>query len=197
MDTSHSVATIDIQPGETRLVLEHGGAGRSTSGLSLWVYGRQEESSDDGGSQTPVGYLDLGPTANRLRVEFDVREGVALNLPDQAFSLSVWNRNESEEPVVNVCAIVTPGHTRGRNTRSFDIDTQNWSMRVPAYAESVSYELATPDDQYRALVSDSATGDDYGRIAPGTLYPIHHRCRWIRFVDVPPAGGIVTFYLSI
>ena len=197
MHTSHSVATVAIQPGETKLVLERAREASSVSGLCLWVYGKQEESSDDGGSQTPIGYLDFGSDTNRLRVEFDVRDGVVLNVPDQAFSLSVWNRNESEEPVLNVGAIVSHCQARGRNTRSFDINTQAINMRVPAFAESVSYELAAPDEQYRALVSDSATGDDFGQIAPGTVYPIHHRCRWIRFVNVSPSGGIVTFHLSI
>lgn len=130
-------------------------------------------------------------------MEFDIRDGVVLNVPDAAFSLSAWNRNDTGQPVVNIGAIVTSGLARGRNTRSFDIDPDNWNVRVPAFAESVSYELAAPDEQYRALVSDSATGDDYGQIAPGARYPIHHRCRWIRFVNVRPSGGIVTFHLSI
>jgi hypothetical protein len=98
---------------------------------------------------------------------------------------------------VHVSAFTVAGPSRGRNTRSFDIDPQAPNMRVPAFAESVVYELATPDDRYRALVSDSATGDDFGQIAAGVVYPLHHRARWIRFFDAPSSGGIVTFNLSI
>jgi hypothetical protein len=187
--------SVDIDPGETKLVLER--RGTEPAGQSLCVYGLQEESSDDGGSQSPIGIIEFGPSTNRVHVEFDIRDGVVLNVPATAFSLWVQNRNDVDQPVLHVSAFLVTGQSSRRNTRSFDIDPQNPNMRVPALADSVMYELTTPDDGYRALVSDSATGDDFGEIASGVDYRLHHRARWIRFFDVPPSGGIVIFTLSI
>ena len=133
-----------------------------------------------------------------VRAEFDVRDGTVLNVPASTISVSVLNRNEPGDSDVTVSAFFAEGAAPGLNTRSFDIDDDQPNIRVPSFATRVVYQLAVPDANYRALVSDSESGETYGQIPEGVVYTLHHRARWIRFFDVQTqAGGVITFFLSI
>lgn len=189
---------IIVEPGETAVVLRNSIAKPSGRIQSVCIWATQEESPDDGGSQSPIGFVEFGAGKRTARAEFDVRDGVILCIPAPIVAVSVLNRNQIGDPNIVVNAFFVDGNAKGVNTRSFDIDSENPNIRVPALAEKVVYELAAPNTDYRALVSDSPTGETYGQIAEGVVYQLHHRARWIRFFDVPPAvGGVVTFFLSI
>lgn len=184
-----------VGPGQTALVYKSSTS--SPKCQSICICATQEESTDDGGSQSPIGLIEFGKGSAVVRAEFDVRDGAILCIPASNVSLSVCNRNGEGDPSIEVSAFAVAGNSKGANTRSFDIDSENPNVRVPALADKLVYELAVPDAGYRALVSDSATGETYGQIAEGVVYPLHHRARWIRFMNVAPTGGIVTFFLSI
>jgi len=192
------VDPVIIEAGETAVVLRSSAANLSGKRQSVCIWATQEESSDDGGSQSPIGFVEFGAGKRLARAEFDVRDGVILCIPAPIVSVSVLNRNQIGDPNLLVNAFLVDGSTKGVNTRSYDIDPENPNIRVPAFAEKVAYELAAPNADYRALVSDSPTGETYGQVAEGVVYQLHHRARWIRFFNVPPElGGIVTFFLSI
>ncbi len=188
---------VSIKAGETKLVFHDASAAARSGSVALCVQSRQEESADDGGSQSPVGRLEFGAGQALAAVEFDVKDGVVLSVPASTLRLFVTNRNLDGDPDISVSAFYVLGAARGRNTRSFDISSEAPNVRVPAFAEAVMYELQEPPEGYVALVSDSQTGETYGTIAPRVVYPLHHRARWIRFMGAPPSGGIVTFFLSI
>lgn len=190
-------APVKVKPGETKQILDDALSSSNTGGLSLCVYATQEESSDDGGSQSPVGLLEFGIGGTPARLEFDVKDGVVVSVPATRVKLHITNRNQEHDLEIAVSAFWVHGAVKGRNTRSFDIDQEKPNVRVPPFAEAVVFELSEPPPGYVALVSDSETGETYGTIPVGTVYPLHHRARWIRFMDAPPSGGIVTFFLSL
>lgn len=197
LDPKRPSHPVTIEPGATKLVLEEVAQSSHASGVALCIHVKQEESPDDGGSQSPIGRLEFGRGHALAQVEFDIKDGVVLSVPAATLRLFVTNRNLEQDPAIEVCAFFVSGTGRGKNTRSFDIDDEDPNVRVPAFAEAVVFELWEPPAGYVALVSDSATGETYGTIPPGVVYPLHHRARWIRFMGAPPSGGIVTFFLSI
>lgn len=198
--SSELSAVISVGPGEQRVVFRDNGAETSISNPSLAVVATQEESSDDGGSQSALGVLDIG-REQPVRVEFDVRDGVLLSVPALPFTVSVRNLNEPDQPDLRVQVYYVHGTARAGNTRTYDIgfSMDDPNIRVPAFAESFVFDLGLPESQdYAARLSDSASGETYGFARPGQRYLLNRRIRWVRFGDIPEGSmGTVTFFLSV
>ncbi|MGH3936464.1 MAG: hypothetical protein ACRDS1_16050 [Pseudonocardiaceae bacterium] len=191
---------ISIEPGEQRVVFRGNGAETGISNPSLAIVATQEESSDDGGSQSALGVLDIG--RERLaQVEFDVKDGVLLSVPAVPFTVSVRNLNEPDQPNLRVQVYYVHGTASAHNTRTYDIGfaMDDPNIRVPAFAESFIFDLGLPEQQdYAARLSDSASGETYGFARPGEHYLLNRRIRWVRFGDIPEGSmGTLTFVLSV
>ena len=189
-----------VGPGEQRVVFHGNGAQTSISHPALAVVATQEESSDDGGSQSALGVLEVG-RERPVRVEFDVNDGVLLSVPATPFTVSVRNVNESDQPDLRVQVYYVHGAARANNTRTYDIGfaMEDPNIRVPGFAQSFVFDLGLPGQQdYAALLSDSASGETFGYARPGVRHSLNRRIRWVRFLDIPEgSGGTVTFFLSI
>lgn len=198
-DKNALAPSITVPPGEERRVAHGNGSGSAPAGSALAIIATQEESSDDGGSQSPLGTVVIGSPGPDVRVEFDIRDGTAITVPSAPFEVLVRNLNGPLDPAVTVACFRTPGPARVDNTRTFDIGLamEDPNVRVPAFAHSVVFDHGLPDSlDYRALLSDSATGETYGLLAPLTRYPLNARCRFVRFLGLPSgAMGTVTFFL--
>lgn len=193
-------AAIVVEPGEERVVFRGNGAETGIPHPSLAVVATQKESSDDGGSQSGFGVLEIG-RERPVRVEFDVNDGVVLSVPAVPFTVSVRNLNEPDQPALRVQAYYVHGTARAYNTRTYDIGfaMDDSNIRVPAFAESFVFDLGLSEQQdYAARLSDSASGETYGFARPGVRHPLNRRIRWVRFGDIPEESmGTVTFFLSV
>ena len=128
-------ASCVVKAGEKRLVFRDSAPASQGPILSLCVVATQEESPDDGGSQSGLGTLEFGGGAP-TRVEFDIREGTLLRVPATPFRLHVTNLNEPGDPDLHVQACYVHGVPTGRNTRSYLLDDENPNVRVPPFADS-------------------------------------------------------------
>lgn len=195
-----SASVVTIEPGDVAVVLEDSGAAAGPGRPALAIVASQEESLDDGGSQSGLGILTVHGTPP-TRVELDVRDGAVLTVPASRFTVSVRNLNESGQPSLKVSAFYLASRGIAENTRTFDIGhgMDNPNIRVPALATAFVFDLALPDPPgYSAALSDSATGETYGLAEPRVRYPLNHRVRFVRFVDLPEGTmGTVTFFLAI
>jgi hypothetical protein len=148
-----------------------------------------------------VGTLIVGTPDAGVRIEFDIRDGTVIPLPHTTFEVRVRNANESLDPTVVVSAFPIVSGSPPEMTRTVDIGfgMDNPNVRVPAFAHSVFYDHGRPDHvDYRALMSDSATGETYGLVAPYTRHPLHQRARFIRFTNMPSSSmGTAVFFLSL
>ena len=136
-----------------------------------------------------------------VRVEFDVRDGTVVTVPSAPFEIFVKNVNAPGDPAVTVSTFPLQNAIKAPNTRTFDIGfaMEDPNIRVPAFAHSFVFDHGLPEhSEYRALLSDSATGETYGTAAPLTRCLLNQRSRFVRFVDLPEdSGGTVTFFLSL
>lgn len=200
MDQRPSVAGahINIPAGTERTLLSYDGDRGLAPRMSLAIIATQEESSDDGGSQSAVGILHIG---HPVPVEFDIRDGVVINLPVGPFSVVVRNENPAERAPVLASWHFMHGPATCENTRSYDLrsETHGPNFRVPLLANGFLFDLAAPaHEDYQALLSDSPTGETYGLARQGVRYQLNQRVRWVRFMDLPPdAHGSIIFFLAI
>ena len=187
-----------IPPGHQLRVLRGDGAQTPTS---LLVWATQDESSDDGGSQSPLGTLRLITGGGDFHIEFDVREGAVLPLPQTPWELRVRNCNDQDQPEVEAHAALVSGTRPTFATRSLALGygMEQPNIRVPNAAQTVFYDHGLPDRMdYRALLSDSMTGETYGLLAPLTSRDLDRSTRFVRFMDLPEgATGSVTFRLGL
>lgn len=188
---------IVIEPGQERVVWRGDGS-MAEQALAVWT--RQDESPDDGGSQCGLGLLSFSGE-DGVVVEFDIRDGAVIGLPRAAARLIVRNVNEEHDPDLQVWAAPIAGRSGRAATRSFDIGfaMDDPNIRVPAFARTVFFDHGLPDQLgYRALLSDSATGETYGLVAPYTTRLLDRRARFVRFMGLPEESlGTVTFELAL
>jgi hypothetical protein len=200
-DTTALSSAITVQPGEESRVFRGDGSGPARSGDALALIATQDESPDDGGSQSPLGVLVVGLPGAGVRVEFDVRDGTVVTVPSAPFEIFVRNVNAPGDPAVTVSSFPLQNAIKAPNTRTLDIGfaMEDPNIRVPAFAHSFVFDHGLPEHgEYRALLSDSATGETYGMAAPLTQCSLNQRSRFVRFVDLPEgSGGTVTFFLSL
>ena len=200
-DTTALPSAITVQPGEESRVFRGDGSGPARLGDALALIATQDESPDDGGSQSPLGVLVVGLPGAGVRVEFDVRDGTVVTVPSAPFEIFVKNVNAPGDPAVTVSSFPLQNAIKAPNTRTFDIGfaMEDPNIRVPAFAHSFVFDHGLPEhSEYRALLSDSATGETYGTAAPLTQCSLNQRSRFVRFVDLPEgSGGTVTFFLSL
>lgn len=71
----------------------------------------QEESQDDGGSQSGLGIMHVHSTPP-TRVDFDVRDGAVLTVPATRFTVSVRNLNEPGQPLLKVSTFGRRHHAK-------------------------------------------------------------------------------------
>jgi len=194
---THSGRGTGIPPNRDRVVWRGDG---ETAPATLLIYAAQEESTDDGGSQSPLGTLriDSGPVP--IAIEFDVREGTALPVPQAPYELVVRNCNDDHQPDVTARVVLVAGSRPTTATRTYDIGygMDDPNLRVPVFANRVCFDHGLTDRlDYRALLSDSATGDTYGLLPPNTMRYLDRRTRFVRFMDLPETSlGTVTFFLA-
>lgn len=90
-----------VEPGEQHVVFQDNGTRIGISHPSLAIVATQEESFDDGGSQSALGVLEIG-RERPVRVEFavidGVNDGVVLSVPATQFTVSVQNMNQPGDP---------------------------------------------------------------------------------------------------
>jgi hypothetical protein len=191
---------VRIPPGEERVVFRRDSSAQPTEGRALAVVATQSESLDDGGSQSALGIMTIEQPMT-VRVEFDVKEGTVVSVPATAFSVTVRNANEEGQPSLLAAAYPLVAAPPVGNTRTFDIGfgMADPNIRVPAFAQSLVFDHGLPDHQdYRALLSDSASGETYGLLDPGVRRAVDQRTRFVRFVDLPEgSSGTVTFSLGV
>lgn len=196
--TAEEMAACTVAAGQTRVVFVGNGKPYQGQNLSLCVMATQEESADDGGSQSGLGTLEIGSSAP-VKAEFDLKEGVLLNVPPTRFKLSVTNLNEPGDPALLVRTFYMGGPPKGRNTRSYELSLlmEQPNIRVPPFAESFIFEIMGNAPDYAALLSDSQTGETYAEARPNVLYHLSQRVRWVRFMNFPVSFGRLIFFLSI
>lgn len=187
-----------IAPGRQARVL-HGEGVETPASLLVWA--KQNESMDDGGSQSPLGTLRFVAPGGEFRIEFDLLEGAVLPLPQVAWELRVQNCNQAGQPDVEAHAIVVSGNRPTVASRSFAIgyEMQRPNIRVPAATHAVFFDHGLPDHMdYRALLSDSATGETYGLLPPRSRREVNRGTRYVRFMELPEgAMGFITFVLQL
>jgi hypothetical protein len=198
MATDRSSHGVRIPPNEERVIWRGEGA---TAPATLLIYADQQESTDDGGSQSPLGTLRIGSGSGAIVVDFDIREGTAVPAPQMSYELVIRNCNNDGQPDVTSRVVLVAGSRPTTATRTYDIGygMENPNLRAPAFADRVSFDHGLSDHtDYRALLSDSSTGETYGLLPPNTVRYLDRRTRFVRFMGLPEGSlGTVTFFLAL